>query len=527
MTMPDIPKKHRPRIGAILLEYGLISQEQLARALDNQIKSGRRLGSVLEEMGCLDVDTLLSLLGKQYDLPFVNLFEVNVPPDVLKLLPYEQVKTFNVLPFKCTNNTLSVAMVNPDDTNVLQNVEFTFGGKVKPFVVPHYQMDKALDRFKETGYGTMLFEGEQLKEDKVYNESRVPDIHHMLKLVIDFKASDLHLSAGAPPGMRVNNKLKRLSMPSLTPAQIKDFVLDMLTRDQLEEFQRENELDFVLLLPDTGRFRVNIYRQRNSISLSARVIFEKIPSITDLCLPEWIADYALQQRGLILITGLAGHGKTTTMSSLVDMINSSRHGNIVTLEDPVEFLHRHNKCNVNQREIGIDTESFAAGLKHIVRQGPDVIAIGDLRDPESIAAALNAAESGHLVIAAIHSLNATTAIDRILSVFPEHQIPRIRAQLADTLLLTFSQKLIPLKDSEGRIAAYEKLSNSSRVAKLIREGKVLDIRLLMQDGFDNMFSIEQRIASLCLEGRISFEDGLKAADNTNYYQELVREGQKD
>jgi twitching motility protein PilT len=208
------------------------------------------------------------------------------------------------------------------------------------------------------------------------------------------------------------------------------------------------------------------------------------------------------------------------------MINASRKCNIVTLEDPIEYLHKHNKSNVNQREIGIDTGSFAAGLKHIIRQDPDVIAIGDMRDPESIAIALNAAESGHLVIGAMHSLNATTAIDKILSIFPEHQLPQIRMQLADTLLLAFAQKPIPQKVNGGRILAYEKLNNSSRVANLIREGKVFDIRLLMQDEFDRMFSIERRLAALCLEGRISFEDGLKFADNPNYYQSLVRDGQE-
>jgi len=523
--MQEFPKRHGPRIGEILLQYGLITQEQLIKALDRQIQSGRRLGSILEDMGYLDVDTLLSVLGKQHELPFVNLFEVKVPPDVLKLLPFEQVKAFNVLPFKKTNNTLSIAIVDPNDTNAIQNVEFAYGGNIKPFIVPHYQMDKAISRFEKEGYGTTSFEGEKLREEKIYHESRIPNIYTMLKLLIDFKATDLHLAAGAPPSMRINNELKRLSMPYITPAQIKEFTSEILTKDQFETFDREKELDFVLSLTDTGRFRVSIYKQRNSISLSARLIFEKIPSMKDLCLPDWISDYILNTQGFILIVGLAGHGKTTTMSALVDVINSHRRCNIVTLEDPIEYLHKHNKSNVNQREIGIDTESFAAGLQHIIRQDPDVVVIGDLRDPVSIAIALNAAESGHLVIGTMHSLNATTAIDKILSIFPEHQLPQIRTQLSDTLLLAFAQKLIPQKESDDRVLAYEKLNNSSRVANLIREGKVFDIRLLMQDEFDNMFSIERRIASLCLEGRISFESGLKFADNPTYYQELVRDGQ--
>lgn len=522
--MEDLAKKHKPRIGQILLDYGLITNEQLTKALEKQIQSGRRIGSILEEMGYLDVDTLLSILGKQQDLPFVNLFEVKVPADVLKLLPFEQVKSFKVLPFKKTDEAVSLAMVDPNDVNAMQNVEFAVGGTVKPFIVPYYQMDKAINRFEKEGYGTKLFEGDKLREDEVHVESRIPNIYTMLKLLIDYKATDLHLAAGAPPSMRVNNELKRLSMPQITPAQIKDFTAEILSKQQLDTFNREHELDFVLSLTDTGRFRVSIYKQRNSISLSARLIFENIPSITDLCLPDWITDYVLQPQGFILITGPAGHGKTTTMSALVDIINSHRRCNVVTLEDPIEYLHKHNKSNVNQREIGIDTKSFADGLQHIIRQDPDVVAIGDLRDPESIAIALNAAESGHMVISTMNSLNATTAIDKILNIFPEHQLPQIRMQLADTLLLAFGQKLIPRKDNNGRVLAYEKLTISSRVARLIRESKVFDIRLLMQDEFDGMSSIERRIAGLCLENRISFEDGLKFSDNPTYYQELVRNG---
>jgi twitching motility protein PilT len=522
--MLNAQRKQQPRIGEILVNYGLISYEQLTRALDRQVQTGSRLGSILEEMGYLDINTLLNVLSNQYGLPFVNLFEVNVPPETLKLLPFDQVKSLNVLPFRKSDNTVSVAMVNPEDVSALQNVESAVGGNIKPYVVPHYQMDKAISCFEKDGYGDSPFNGEKLREDKVPVETAVPNINTLFKLLHDFKATDLHLAAGAPPGMRINDELKRLSMPKITSAQMKDFIAEILTKDQIETFEKERELDFVISLTDTGRFRMNIYKQRNSVSLSARLIYEKMPSSVDLGLPDWIADYALRPHGFVLIGGLAGHGKTTTVAALVDIINSRRSCNIVTLEDPIEYLHKHKKSNVNQREVGIDTDSFSAGLTHILRQDPDVIVVSDLRDTESIAFALNAAENGHLVIATMHSLNSVTSIDKILNIFPAHQQPLIRTQLADTLLMLFSQKLIPGKDGEGKILAYEKLINSSRVANLIREGKTANIRSLMQIAADDVLAMDQRIAQLCFEGMISFEDGLRFADTPAYYQELIRSG---
>jgi twitching motility protein PilT len=210
---------------------------------------------------------------------------------------------------------------------------------------------------------------------------------------------------------------------------------------------------------------------------------------------------------------------------LINIINSNRRGNIVTLEDPIEYLHKHGLCNVNQREIGIDTESFAEGMRHIVRQDPDVIVVGDLKDTESIMIALNAAESGHLVITSINSLNTTTALEKMINIFPENQRPQIRIQLADTLLLGISQALIPtLEDDEKRILAYEKLTNSPRVSKLVREGNITNIRSLMQVVSEDMSSLEISLASLCLEGMISFENGLRFAGSPAQYKELFKTG---
>jgi twitching motility protein PilT len=229
------------------------------------------------------------------------------------------------------------------------------------------------------GYGNKNFDGEVLRAKTAIVKSKTPTVYSLLKLVLDFKGTDLLITAGVPPSIRVDSDLKRLSMSAVTPEEMHEYTEEILTKEQQEIFEREKEIDFAISVPDTGRFRMNMYRQRNSISLAARFIVEDIPSLKQLVLPEWIKDYALKKQGFILIAGPTGHGKTTTMSALVDVINSNRKCNIVTLEDPIEYLHRHKKSNINQREVGVDTESFAVGLKHVFRQDPDVIIIGEMR----------------------------------------------------------------------------------------------------------------------------------------------------
>ncbi|RJQ13876.1 MAG: PilT/PilU family type 4a pilus ATPase [Nitrospiraceae bacterium] len=522
--MEKLVRKHKPRIGEILLDYGLVSQEQLATALDMQIQGGGRLGSIFEEMGCVDSEMLSHILGKQYNLPFVNLFHVEVPSEILRLVPFEQVRTYKVLPVNKSDNTVSLAMVDPNDGNAIRSVEFAAGGTVKPFIVPSSQMDKAIALFETEGYGDTAFEGNKLRDEKEISvASGAPDLRILLRLLVDFKAAGLHLAAGAQPGLKVNNELKRLPMPKVSPAQMKDFISEILGSEQREQFEREKEFNLVLSLSDIGRFGINIYKQRNSISLSARLIVENIPSADVLQLPDWLPDYALKRDGLVLIAGLPGNGKTATMSALVDVINSGRKCNIVSLEEPIEYLHRHKMSNVNQREIGIDTDSFASGLKHILRQDPDVIAISELRDAESIASALNAAETGRLILAAVTAPDTTSAISKIINLFPQHQQPQIRMQLADTLLVVFAQRLIPVK--EGRsVLAYEKLLNSSRVRNMVSEAKITNMRSLMQIASEDMLSMDRCLARLCLDGRITFEDGLRFADVPSYYQDLIRTG---
>src|SRR5512138_69172 len=277
----------------------------------------------------------------------------------------------------------------------------------------------------------------------------------------------------------------------------------------MDHLAAQHELDMALAMEGVGRFRVNIYRQKNEWAAALRHINERIPTLEELNLPAWLPNFAVKKQGLILITGPSGHGKSTTMACLIDLINSGRRANIVTIEDPIEFIHRHKQGNVNQREIGTDTGSFQDGIRYIFRQDPDVICIGEMRDLESISTALTAAETGHLVFATLHTLSAVSTIDRIIDAFPTGSQNQVRSQLAGSLLLIFSQRLVPRADGAGRVLAFEKLANSYRVQNTIRENRTYILRSQSAVASDDYTSIDYNLAALVKKGLVSFEEGLK------------------
>jgi twitching motility protein PilT len=519
-----IDKGKPPRLlfGEFLLEYGVITREQLKKALDWQIHVGGRVGSILKEMGYLDDDSLLSFLSKQFHTSYVNLFEVVVPPATLNLLPFEKVKSFQAFPIKDNGESITLAMINPNDMHSIQEAEFAAGRGIESSVVPFYQMEKALQYFYDEGYGTRDFDGNQILENIVTIDSKAPNVYSLLKFIVEHKSNELHLTAGIPPSIKINQELKRLPIPNISSEQMIEFIQEVLTQEQKEILVRDREIDFALSLPHTGHFRINIYKQRGSLSLSARFVIENIPTLENLNLPDWIKDYALKHEGLILITGPSGHGKTTTLAAVVDFINTHRRCNIVSLEDPIEYLHKHKKSNINQREIGVDTGSFAKGLNHIFRQNADVIVIGDLKDPESISTALTAVERGRLVLSTMHAQDSITALEKIIKIFPEHQQHQITMQLADTFLLVLGQRLVPKKGTGDRILAYEKITNSLRVRNLIRERNINDIRTIMKSPTHDATSIDQSLAEHYLKSEITYEDGFKFSDNPSYFQELIK-----
>jgi twitching motility protein PilT len=360
-------------------------------------------------------------------------------------------------------------------------------------------------------------------EEEVEKE---PSLAEFLMAVMEAEGSDLHLTAGLPPMIRVHGDLRPVKgYRKLFPKDLQELVYSMLTQKQREVFEENLELDVSYALPGKGRFRVNVFQQRDSVGAVMRLIPFGIKSVEELGLPSVVSEFANLRRGLVLVTGITGSGKSTTLAALIDIINRERAEHIMTVEDPIEFLHKHKKAVVNQREVGTDTHGFAAALKHVLRQDPDVILVGEMRDLETISTALTAAETGHLVFATLHTQDAPQSVDRIIDVFPPHQQQQIRIQLAGTLAGVVSQQLLPTRDGKGRAAAVEVLVATSAVRNLIREGKTHQIYTSIQVGGKfGMQVMDQHLAGLVKKNVVSYEAGLERAHHVEEFNRLLGKG---
>lgn len=351
----------------------------------------------------------------------------------------------------------------------------------------------------------------------------MPDLKKLLSTVIDREASDLHLTVGKPPTLRVDDKLMPIEGEDVLDSEkAKKLVLQLLTPEQKEKLETAREIDFSYSFNSEGRFRVNVYFQKGELAAALRLIPTKIRTLKELGLPENLLEFAKAQQGFLLSVGPAGHGKTTTCASLVDVINHCRTDHIITIEDPIEYVFTPDKCLVDQREVGFDTNSFPKALRSCLRQDPDVIFVGEMRDYETIATAVTLAETGHLVISTLHTNNAAQTIDRLVDVFPPHQQQQIRYQIANTLLGIVSQRLIP-KISGGRIAACEILKAMPAVRNLIREGKTYQLDNIIQTSQEEgMMPLDLALAKLVENKTIKYEDGLSYALDKKNFERMTR-----
>lgn len=357
-------------------------------------------------------------------------------------------------------------------------------------------------------------------------------IEELLKLLYERNASDLHITPGVPPTLRIYGRLIKTEFPKLTPEDTKALAYSMLTEKQREKFEEQREIDFSYGIPGVGRYRVNIFYQRGSVAIAIRSIPFKIPSLEELGLPKNLEDLTKKPKGLVLVTGPTGSGKSTTLASLINLINENRDCHIVTIEDPIEYVHSHKKSIVNQREVGRDTLSFINALRAVLREDPDVILIGEMRDLETIQAAITAAETGHLVFATLHTNNASQTVERIIDVFPPHQQEQIKLQLSNTIEAIISQRLLPRKKEKtladgmlkGRVVALEILIATPAIRNLIREGKVHMIPNAIQTGTQfGMISMDQSLLNLYKSGEISWEDFINNVTNREEMMRLAGE----
>ncbi len=339
------------------------------------------------------------------------------------------------------------------------------------------------------------------------------------------KATDLHISCGLPPQIRRDGQLEPLAEQYLSSTKIEELLRPVIPKRAWQELTEHGEADFSWGLPGVGRFRVNVFKQRDSLSLAIRLIPHEIPTLGELGMPEAVGELATKKRGLVLVTGPTGSGKSTTLAALVDKINRERSCHILTLEDPIEYLHCHQRSMVNQREIGSDTKSFAPALRAALRQDPDVILVGEMRDLETIATAITAAERGHLVLATLHTADAPGAVERIIDVFPPHQQQQVRVQLATNLEAVVAQQLLP-KNGGGLVAAVEALIATSAVRNLIREGKNHQLPMAIQTGAAvGMQTMDNALKSLYRQGAISFENALTYAAVPGELKRLLAGGE--
>ncbi len=352
------------------------------------------------------------------------------------------------------------------------------------------------------------------------------NMHQFLKAMIEKGASDLHITTGTPPQLRIDGKLHPLKIPPLSAPETKQLCYSVLTDAQKHQFEERNELDLSFSVQRLSRFRANIFVQRGNIAGAFRAIPFKIKTFEELGLPKVVSDLASKPRGLVLVTGPTGSGKSTTLATMIDKINQERNEHIVTIEDPIEYLHHHKGCIVNQREVGADTHSFKNALKYILRQDPDVVLIGEMRDLETIEAALTVAETGHLCFATLHTNSAVQTINRIIDVFPPYQQPQVRAQLSFVLEGVMCQSLLPRANGPGRAMALEVMIPNTAIRALMREDKIHQLYSAMQVGQETsgMQTMNQSLAALFQRRLISIETAMARTSEPDELRGLIGQG---
>ena len=352
------------------------------------------------------------------------------------------------------------------------------------------------------------------------------NLQQLLKAMVEQGASDLHITTGTPPQLRIDGALVPLRLPPLGPVETKQLSYSVLTDAQKLKFEETQELDFSFGVRNLARFRANLFMQRGSVGAAFRTIPFKISTCAELGLPSVVEELCNKPRGMVLVTGPTGSGKSTTLAAMIDKINTERHEHIMTIEDPIEYLHTHKNCLVNQREIGADTNSFKGALKYILRQDPDVVLVGELRDLETIEAALVTAETGHLVFATLHTNSAIQTINRIIDVFPSNQQAQIRTQLSFVLEGVVSQSLLPHANGRGRVPAVEIMLPNAAIRNLIREDKIHQLYSQMQigQGKTGMQTLNQALATLYLSRRVTLEEAVTHSSDPGELEQIIANG---
>jgi len=538
--LPPVGNQSR-RLGEFLVERKVLSREALEVCLQRETVEGRPLAAVLIASGLVGEKDIVAAIAAVAGKPFVDLSEHVVPADLDRMIPAELAVRHKAVAVDYAGNDLLVAMGDPGDKEAVAAIEAATGMPVSSALAVRTDLLRLLAAMygPAAGGGGADAPAIEIDLDEGALESAgaskwsvdpdaVEELHlnDLLERVLDLGGSDLHLTVGIPPSVRVNGELKRLTeFPVMNGSEIRRMVYAVLTQKQREKFEAEHELDTSHSIPGRGRFRVNVFLQRDSVGAVLRTIPYEIVPLEKLGLPPAVSQFAQLPRGLVLVTGPTGSGKSTTLASLIDIINATKPFHIMTVEDPIEFLHSHKMATVNQREIGEDTHSFEAALKHVLRQDPDVILVGEMRDLETIHTAITAAETGHLVFGTLHTQDAPQSVDRIIDVFPAHQQQQVRVQLASALQGVVTQQLVPTASGKGRAVAAEVLVATPAIRNLIREGKTHQIYSSMQAGGKyGMQTMDQALANHVKAGTIAMSTAVERCANPDDLARLVAGG---
>ncbi len=520
----------------------LVDPQLLDRALAIQASQGRWLGSILIELGAMSPDDLAALLAKTLSLKVADLSSAAYDVQALRVLPETMARRFNAVPLSYFEGRLALAMVNPMDTLACDLIQARTGARLERLVATEREVKAALDRLYQqlardakqaaaAAAASAAASSSPASSAVVKRQANEPEpedieivhVDELLTMMMERKASDLHLSANSCPTMRIDGELVPVTQERLGPKQIHELIYAILTDGQIRELEETWELDFAYSITGLSRFRVNVHRQRGSIGAVFRAVPVDPPSLEALGMPRVLKTLAMRPRGLVLVTGPTGSGKSTTLAAMIREINVARRCHIVTIEDPIEFLHRNERSIIIQREVGSDTRGFAVALRHVLRQDPDVILIGEMRDLETISAAVTAAETGHLVLATLHTTSAAQTIDRIVDVFPPFQQEQIRVQLSSVIEGILCQTLLPLSDGKGRTCAQEILIATSAIRNLIREGKTHQMASVLQSGSaEGMQTLDQALKVLVLGAKISPQAAIAVSSNPSDFQAFLR-----
>jgi twitching motility protein PilT len=526
----------------IMRADGLVDETVMAEADRLRREQGLPLAAALVRAGAATERSVAMGVAKQTGMPFADTGPDDVDPAAAGLVPKALALELEALPVAFGDgDELVVAMARAGDAEAVDRIAGLTGLRVTVALTARADLLRAIEHLAgdaggpvggpkgRGGNGTKAAPASPRAPKPstegllAYEQDSEIDLDEVLVKLIEAGGSDLHLTAGAPPAVRVRGELVRLEgYGELTPVELQKMIYGVLTQRQRETFENELELDLSYTVPGRSRFRVNVFRQRDALGAVMRVIPFEIKALEDLGVPLSVAAFARLPRGFVLVTGPTGSGKSTTLASLVDLVNRDRAGHIMTVEDPIEFLHPHKRCIVNQRERGTDTYSFASALKHALRQDPDVILVGEMRDLETIQVALTAAETGHLVLGTLHTQDAPQSVDRIIDVFPPSQQEQIRVMLAGTLQGVVCQQLLPTADGRGRVVACEVMVATSAIRNLIREGKTHQMYSAIQAGKQyGMVTMDQSLADLVRAGRVSYEVALERANNAGEFKQLA------